>query len=153
MDMKVICYSEEETIALGESLGRSLKKNSIVSLFGDLGAGKTTFVKGVVSGATGLEGAAVNSPTFVYLNIYEGSIQKDSIPVYHFDLYRLSGEEEFLSMGFDEYLFGDGIACIEWSERIAALLPDECIVVEIRPISPDEREITIQGGKDGQLSI
>jgi len=85
---------------------------------------------------------SVNSPTFVYLNIYEGSKS-----IYHFDLYRLHGVDEFLSMGFDEYLFAGGICCIEWSERIEVLLPPDCICVRISHEAEECRRIAINFGK------
>lgn len=129
--------SEEETTNAGYALGKLLKGNSIVSLFGDLGAGKTAFIKGIVAATEGAP-QEVTSPTFVYLNIYEGRPT-----VYHFDLYRLNSAQEFLAMGFDEFLFADGICCIEWSERIAQLLPKECIRVVIEHLEEGKREITI----------
>ncbi len=115
----------EETLRIGKAFGASLKPDSIVCLFGELGAGKTTFIRGIAEGI-GIDPSQVSSPTFVYLNIYEGQT-----PLYHFDLYRLSGVEPFLSMGFDEILFSPGIKCIEWSERIAQVLPKEAIKVSI----------------------
>lgn len=130
--------SEAETIELGYRFGQSLPANSIVCFFGDLASGKTTFIKGLAA-AQG-EGAAVHvsSPTFVYLNIYEGQQT-----VYHFDLYRLKDANAFLSMGFDEMLFAGGICCIEWSERIASLLPPQCIHVQMAHVSENVRQITI----------
>lgn len=106
-----------------KSFGSKLKPNDVLCFFGDLGSGKTTFIKGLVEGATGLSAHAVSSPTFTYLNIYTGTQQV----VYHFDLYRLRDVDEFLSMGFDEYMTASGICCIEWSERIVDLLPPQLI--------------------------
>ena len=85
--------SAEETIALGKQLSKQLKDNSVVCFFGDLAAGKTTFIKGLASGVTDCELEEINSPTFVYLNIYEGRRK-----VFHFDLYRLNGPGDFLDM-------------------------------------------------------
>jgi len=133
----MITHSEEETLAFGEKFGKTLVPNNIVCFFGNLGAGKTTFIKGIVA-AQGIS-HHVNSPTFVYLNQYEGKI-----PVYHFDLYRLKNADEFLSMGFDELLFAGGIACLEWSERIAELLPKDCIKIEIEHLNQNSRKITIK---------
>lgn len=131
--------SDAETIAIGVEIGKTLLPNSVISLSGDLGAGKTTFVKGVVSGACGVAVEQVNSPTFVYLNLYTGNQQT----VYHFDLYRLKDSDEFLSMGFDEYLFAGGICCVEWSERIASLLPRSCINITLLHRGEKERVITL----------
>ncbi|MCH9611231.1 MAG: tRNA threonylcarbamoyladenosine biosynthesis protein TsaE [Chlamydiales bacterium] len=113
--------SPEATHQIGVEVGQKLKRGAILALHGDLGAGKTTFVEGVVEGVLGKK-IAIDSPTFTYLNIYEGK-------VFHFDLYRLKNGEQFLEMGFEEFLF-EGVACIEWSERIEALLPEETIHIE-----------------------
>ena len=123
---------------MGTELGRTLPSGSVVCFFGDLAAGKTTFIKGLVSGAAQLDPDQVNSPTFVYLNIYEGTC-----PVYHFDLYRLEGQTAFLGMGFDEYLGAPGICCIEWSEKIQDLLPSHYIRVKMSHLGENKREITI----------
>jgi tRNA threonylcarbamoyladenosine biosynthesis protein TsaE len=110
-----------------------------VCLFGELAAGKTTFIKGLVYGAAQVDPSIVQSPTFTYLHIYEG--QKK---VYHFDLYRLRDIDEFLSMGFDEYFDAEGICCIEWSERIAAYLPANSLSVILQHVQEDQRLITIR---------
>lgn len=151
-----ISHSAEETIALGLALGKRLPRNSVVCFHGDLGAGKTTFIKGVVAGVTGDSRELVNSPTFVYLNIYEGKaiglISADSPAaikpivgknVYHFDLYRLRDAEDFLSMGFEEMFSLGGVCCIEWSERIAPLLPLDRIDVVMTHEGENRRKIAI----------
>lgn len=130
-------YSAEETTSLGFSIGNQLPINSVVCFFGDLGAGKTTFIKGVVAGATGAQ-EEVSSPTFVYMNIHSGAKT-----VYHFDLYRLRDSDEFLSMGFDEYFSAGGICCLEWSERIMDILPNDCIKVHLHHLGEGHREISI----------
>jgi tRNA threonylcarbamoyladenosine biosynthesis protein TsaE len=136
--MLVYSQSTDETINAGYHLGKNLPKNSIVCFFGDLGAGKTTFIRGLTTGADPTRIPQVSSPTFVYLNIYKGII-----PIYHFDLYRLQDVDEFLSMGFYEYFSAGGICCIEWSERIYDLLPPQCIQVTLKHISENVRQITI----------
>jgi tRNA threonylcarbamoyladenosine biosynthesis protein TsaE len=138
-----VTSSAEETSRVGFDLGKSLSPNTILCLRGELGAGKTTFVKGLVRGVTGLDEDSVNSPTFVYLNIYEGALS-----VYHFDLYRLQDEEEFLLMGFDEVLSSGGISCIEWSERLEEYLPAERLVVDLEHVDPTTRKITITEVKE-----
>lgn len=125
-------------MAIGYQLGQRLPKQAVVCFFGDLAAGKTTFIKGLVAGANHIEPSHVQSPTFTYLHIYRGQQT-----VYHFDLYRLRDTDEFLSMGFDEYLEGDGICCIEWSERIASCLPPDYIHVCLEHGGGDRRIITI----------
>jgi tRNA threonylcarbamoyladenosine biosynthesis protein TsaE len=139
-----ITYSEAETIALGHQLGLELPANSIICLFGDLGAGKTTFVKGIASAfSDNIDSEIATSPTFVHLNIYPGKKT-----VYHFDLYRLKSANSFFDMGFDEVLYSGGISCIEWSERIEAFLPSHCIKVHMSHRSDNEREINIKVAHD-----
>lgn len=116
-----------------------MEAGAVICLFGDLGAGKTTLIKGIVSALTQTVPEEVCSPTFAYLNIYEGKC-----PVYHFDLYRLEDEEAFLSLGFEEFLFSNGVCCIEWSERIAALLPPRTIRVTLTHVAEERREITYE---------
>lgn len=125
-------------MAYAKQLGQKLPSNSIVCLFGDLGAGKTTFVKGLAEGV-GFNAEQVCSPTFVFLNIYPGNKL-----IYHFDLYRLSDADEFLSMGYDEFLAGGEICCIEWSERIQTILPPSSLCVEMQVLGENAREITIK---------
>jgi tRNA threonylcarbamoyladenosine biosynthesis protein TsaE len=136
--------SADETIKLGVDLGLKAKPNTVFCLFGDLGAGKTTLIKGIVEGVTGISHAEVNSPTFLYLNQYIPKEQKKSV-VYHFDLYRLKGCQEFLSMGFEEYLFAGGVACIEWSERIEEILPTSTIQIHLVAEDLEKRKISILG--------
>src|SRR5262245_49283906 len=93
-----VTHSAEETFSFGYALGQTLPSHSVICLYGELAAGKTTLIKGIAAGAAGIDPAHVQSPTFTYLNIYEGR-QK----IYHFDLYRLKDVDEFLSMGFVEF--------------------------------------------------
>lgn len=138
---RILTHSADETRALGFHLGKLLPKDSVVCFFGDLGAGKTTLIKGLVEAAAGIPAEQVNSPTFTYLNIYPGPK-----PVYHFDLYRLAGAEDFLHMGFDEYFTAGGICCLEWSERIPQLLPKTALRVTIQSISIEKRQIDLLSG-------
>lgn len=132
----ITTQSAEETEHQGFLLGQQVGMGSVVALFGDLGAGKTTFVKGFVQGASSHKPTDVTSPTFTYLHIYP--------PVYHFDLYRLRSENDFLAMGFDEHLSSDHICCIEWSEKIASLLPSRTIRVHLTHAGDDKRHIHIE---------
>ena len=138
--VQYLSHSAEETMALGYQLGTKLKIHDTICFMGELAAGKTTFIKGLVAGFAEYPQERVNSPTFVYLNIYKGTQT-----VYHFDLYRLKDMNEFLSMGFDEFMHADGICCIEWSERIAPLLPEHCLIVSMSHGENNTRVITIDG--------
>lgn len=102
-------------VDLGREVGKALPPNSILALHGDLGAGKTTFSGGVAEGL-GIQDP-IQSPTFVFMNQYEGRLS-----LFHFDLYRMSGVDDFLGLGFDEFLSGGGVSLIEWPERIIPLL-------------------------------
>lgn len=140
----LISHSPEETFEFARKWGETLPEGAVLCFFGDLAAGKTTFIKGVVLGASDYPAEWVSSPTFVYLNIYEGRRV-----IYHFDLYRLTGEEQFLSMGFDQYLHSSGITCLEWSEKIASIIPANAYRITLTPLSETERKIEIAGGLDG----
>lgn len=129
--------SAEETIARGVEIGKNLQPGSVLCLVGDLGAGKTTFVKGVAK-SLGISEREVSSPTFSYLNIYKGKI-----PIYHFDLYRLRSAEEFCALGFDEYLRGDGISCIEWAEKIAHLVPPGTLTIKFSHEDENRRSLWV----------
>lgn len=136
--MTFICKSESDTKELGQRLARTAKAGSVISLRGSLGAGKTVFAKGFAE-ELGITEAIV-SPTFTLVQEYEGRMK-----MYHLDLYRLSGEDEFESMGGEDFLYSDGVTLIEWSEKIDSMLPDDTIHVEIG-IQPDlTRKIEITG--------
>lgn len=135
--------SAAETFELGRCLGDRLVAPAVVCLFGELAAGKTTFIKGLVHGAAQVNPSEIQSPTFTYLHIYEGKKT-----VYHFDLYRLRDIDEFLSMGFDEYFEMEGICCVEWSERIASYLPLESLHVVLTHKRENERLITMIDQKE-----
>lgn len=134
---KYTTFSAEETHSLGKALGQSLSVGSIIAFFGDLGAGKTTFIRGLVEGIGSIDMRDVCSPTFTLLNIYNGNKT-----VFHFDLFRLPREEEFLAAGFDEYFEkADGICCIEWAEKIASLLPARTFKIHFSYLGEKTRQI------------
>ena len=112
-----ISHSPAETIALARTLAATLRRGAVLALSGDLGAGKTHFVKGLAAGLG--TAASVTSPTFTLLHEYPGG----RLPLYHFDFYRLDAADEALRIGLDEYLDGDGACVIEWAEKFPALLP------------------------------
>jgi tRNA threonylcarbamoyladenosine biosynthesis protein TsaE len=134
-------HSAEETHQLGETFGQMLSANAIVAFFGDLGAGKTTFVRGLVEGIGGVDLTQVCSPTFTFLNIYTGNK-----PLYHFDLYRLPRQEEFFAAGFEEYFHAGGICCLEWAEKIESLLPPNSYHVLFSYLNEGCRRIEIKRG-------
>jgi len=134
---KFISKSPEETIDFGEHLARSLKEGDIVCFFGDLGSGKTTFIKGIAKGLK-IGPSKVNSPTFVLMNVYQGRL-----PLFHFDLYRLGDIEGISSIGTDEFLYGDGISVVEWADRLGPLMPDEYLRVDLNHKKADERVIQL----------
>lgn len=131
---------ETETEQAGEELARRLRAGDVVAYLGDLGAGKTAFTRGLARGL-GFQGR-VTSPTFTIVNEYEGRI-----PLFHFDMYRLGGEEELFDIGWEDYLSRGGICAVEWSERIAGALPRPAVTVTIsrHPEHEDWRVITIEG--------
>ena len=136
--MTVTTRSEEETEALGERLAKCLRAGAVVALYGDLGAGKTAFVRGM---ARGLEiEETVSSPTFTIVNEYPGDPA-----LFHFDMYRLKNAEELYGIGWEDYLDRNGICVTEWSERIEEALPADAVRVRIRRLSDSERSVSIEG--------
>lgn len=111
--------SPEETEEVGREIARLLPEGALCAFYGDLGAGKTTLIKGVVSELTGIDPSEISSPTFTYMTPYEG---KGGV-VYHFDLYRMADLREFCRLGLDDYFDGKAICCIEWADRLGEALP------------------------------
>ncbi len=136
--MRHISSSPQETSDLGFRIGKACKAGSVVSLRGSLGAGKTVLAKGIAR-ALGITEAIV-SPTFTLIQEYEGTLD-----LYHMDLYRISGSDEFEMIGGEEMLYGNGVTLIEWSEKIQDMLPDWTIFVDICIMEDNTREITIEG--------
>lgn len=132
-------FSVDETLALGERFAQDLIAGDVVLLSGDLGAGKTHFVKGVARGF-GVDESHVNSPTFTLIHEYKTG----RLPVYHIDAYRLKSEQEAVEIGIEEYLFGDGICLVEWPERIEGLLPDDCLEVRIEALGTESRRFSFR---------
>lgn len=129
---------ERETIEVGESLGRVLREGDVVCLYGDLGTGKTTLVKGIAR-ALGIEEREITSASFLIISEHHGERS-----LYHIDLYRV-GEEESMDLGLEDYLDGDGIAVVEWAERLRGW--DCTFTVRLRFLDGTKREITILGGE------
>lgn len=122
----IITESPDETQALGEKLGKTLKQGDVIALIGDLGTGKTCLTQGIARAVGIAPNEIVSSPSYILINEYNGTI-----PIYHIDLYRLENSEEIAELGLSEYVEGDGICIIEWAERMADVLPDTCIKIHI----------------------
>ena len=137
--MEYITNSPRETEELGQALAQKLKSGDFVAMYGDLGAGNTAFVRGVASVLC--PGIRVQSPTYTIVNAYRGNI-----PLYHFDMYRIDGEEALYSCGFFDYLDAGGICIAEWCENITDFIPDGAVKVSISKLSdsPDARRISIE---------
>ena len=129
--------SEEETIELGRRIAGELPKRAVVLLIGNLGAGKTTLAKGIISGLGAAEPDEVTSPTFTLIHEYGGG------RVYHVDLYRLDTAQQVATLGLDEIVNGEGIVLIEWGERFPDLFPPERIEIRLDPTSDSVRQVTI----------
>lgn len=134
--VSVTSHSVEETIRLGERLGRLLEPGSFIALTGELGAGKTQFVRGVASGLGIDSSVPITSPTFTLLNEYQGRIR-----LYHFDLYRLGGVDDAAELGFDEYFHGDEVCLVEWAERLGSDILTERLDIIFDYLSDTERRI------------
>ena len=133
-----ISNSPAETEAIGDRLAADIDAGSVLALKGDLGSGKTLFVKGLVAGLG--SSADVTSPTFTILHEYRGG----RVTVYHFDFFRLEDRQSVARLGLDDYFFGDGVSVIEWADRFPEFIPEQArwILFEIK--SENQRAITLQ---------
>jgi tRNA threonylcarbamoyladenosine biosynthesis protein TsaE len=148
--------SEDETIALGEKLAAELPASAVVLLIGQLGAGKTTFTKGIVKGLGAAQPDDVSSPTFTLIHEYrpladargsEGSFLShdcEGVVVYHIDLYRLDTAAQVATLGLDEIFDRRAVVLIEWGERFPELMPQERIEIRLRATGESSREIAVQ---------
>ena len=132
-----VTHSEEETIELGRRIARDLPRRAAVLLIGDLGAGKTTLAKGIISGLGAALPEDVSSPTFTLIHEYGHG------RVYHVDLYRLDKPSEVASLGLEEIFERDAVALIEWGERFPALMPSERLEMRLRATGSEDRQIEI----------
>jgi len=138
--MEYLSHNTEETEALGEALAARLHPGDVVAYRGGLGAGKTAFTRGLARGL-GCAGQ-VSSPTFTLVNEYPGRL-----PLFHFDLYRLSGEDELFELGWEDYLDRGGVCAVEWSEQAPGALPEGTIRVTLERCEDREdwRRISVEG--------
>ena len=134
--MTILTKGENETEAAGERFAAGLPDGTVVALYGDLGAGKTAFVRGMARGM-GIN-ARVSSPTFTIVNEYLGQRE-----LYHFDMYRLGSSDELFDIGWEDYLNRGGVCAVEWSENVSDAFEGDEITVRIEKLSADERRIVI----------
>lgn len=130
-------HSAQATQQFGRQLGALLPEGALVLLRGELGAGKTCLATGIARGLGVDEGTPVTSPTYTLMNSYVGHL-----PLYHFDLYRLSGGDELIDLGFEEYFHGDGVALVEWPERCPDFAAD-ALQIDLVYVDESTREISI----------
>ncbi len=139
--MQITTHSADETQALGQKLASRLAPGDVIAYFGDLGAGKTAFTRGLAQGL-GIT-APVTSPTYTIVNEYLSG----RIPLFHFDMYRLSSSDELFDIGWEDYLSRGGVCAVEWSENVEDALQDAIrVTIEKDADEPDTRHITITGG-------
>ena len=133
-------YTPQETEIIGKVVGMHLKPGDVVSLFGELGAGKTCFTRGIACGLGIGNEVPIVSPSFTLINEYPGKI-----PLYHFDLYRLDHIERIFDLGYQEYFYGNGVTVIEWGEKIVDFLPEEYLRVHFSIPTDKMRGIKVEG--------
>ena len=138
--MEFITNSEGETEALGVRLAEALAPGAVIAFTGDLGAGKTAFTRGLARGLGIADRVA--SPTFTIVNEYEGG----RLPLFHFDMYRLSSSDELFDVGWEDYLARGGVCAVEWSENVSDALEGDVIVLEIRRGESDGQRVIEIGG-------
>lgn len=140
MILKLTSDTRERTLEVGQLIGTTLEKGDIVALIGELGSGKTCLTQGIAEGLGVAKNVPVVSPTFTLINEYPGKY-----PLYHLDVYRLSGPRDLEDMGYEDYFFGGGIIVIEWAEKIRDLLPEKTLFVHMRYIDENTRELLLEG--------
>jgi tRNA threonylcarbamoyladenosine biosynthesis protein TsaE len=132
--------STSETVRIGKSMGSLLRPGDVVALVGELGTGKTQFIKGLAEGVGVGKPTYISSPSFTLINEYPGKV-----PFYHIDLFRLESEKEAEELGLEEYFQGEGITAIEWADKIPSLLPEENLWIHIHYTGENTRSLEIIG--------
>lgn len=135
----MITLKAEETVRLGCELAKKLQKGDVIALYGELGSGKTTFVKGIGVGLGVRDARHINSPTFVLIKEYNGRV-----PLYHMDMYRLDNLRDIEDIAIEEYIYGEGVTIIEWAEKMETVLPKKVISVKFTIKGENKREIKIE---------
>ncbi|MEE8449936.1 MAG: tRNA (adenosine(37)-N6)-threonylcarbamoyltransferase complex ATPase subunit type 1 TsaE [Thermodesulfobacteriota bacterium] len=149
MRKEVITNSLEQTIELGQSLGKTCQGGEVIALAGELGAGKTYFVKGLASGLDVEELEEVVSPSFIILREHKGRV-----PLYHIDFYRLESNVQVVDIGLEEFFYGPGVCAVEWAEKFSSLLPDDRLDVKINILGEQTRkfELYLRGKRFDNLA-
>lgn len=145
MDFLFHTSTSEETIDLGRKIGSLLKAGDVIAMTGTLAAGKTTITKGIAE-SLGVSDN-ITSPTFCLISEYDGS----KMPLYHMDVYRLEGTEDFVNLGVEDMLYGNGVCIIEWSEKVQSELPKKTIFMKITPSEDGRRTIEIKNWNNGNI--
>ena len=145
MDFLFHTSTSEETIDLGRKIGSLLKAGDVIAMTGSLAAGKTTITKGIAE-SLGVSDN-ITSPTFCLISEYDGS----KMPLYHMDVYRLEGAEDFVNLGVEDMLYGNGVCIIEWSEKVQSELPKKTIFMKITPSEDGTRTIEIKNWNNGNI--
>lgn len=135
--LEIISDTPHETERIGSLAGEMLKNGDVVALSGELGTGKTTLIKGIAQ-AMGFDSGEVASPSFTFINEYDGPLS-----LFHIDLYRLENEKELYEIGFEEYMKGDGVVVIEWADKVPHAVPKESLWITLRYLDAERREIIV----------
>jgi tRNA threonylcarbamoyladenosine biosynthesis protein TsaE len=148
VNLTLISRSPQQTIQYGRAFAGVLEPGSVIGLVGELGSGKTCFIKGLASALAGISEHDVTSPTFTFMQEFPGQV-----PLYHFDLYRIAGSADLYDLGFEECLYGGGVTVIEWADRAAGTLPGERMIITMECIAEDERRLifTAYGAQHAEL--
>ncbi len=139
--------SLEETLHIGKIIGEHVLPGTVIALIGDLGTGKTSLTQGIASGLDVPGDYYVTSPTFTLVNEYPGRL-----PLYHVDLYRLSGPTDLEDLGYEEYAYGEGLMVVEWAEKIMDRLPKKTIFIHMDRISEESRSLVVYSADDAEIS-
>ncbi len=146
--MQIISQSVSNTIKIGRVIAKNLKPADIICLFGELGSGKTVLTKGIATGLK-IPQDKVISPSFVLIRIHNDG----RLPLYHFDLYRLEKPQDILALGYEEYLFGEGVTVVEWADRLKRIMPSEFLKINLSLLADSRRLIKFSsyGGRYKEL--
>ncbi len=141
--MELISDSLLMTVRFGKLVGSLCEPGDLICLGGELGAGKTTLTQSIAEGAGIDEKEYVSSPTYAIFHEYQGTI-----PFYHMDFYRLGSSEDVLDLGLDEYIYGQGIAVIEWYEKAIEILPSDYLLIRLDLVDEDSRKLSLQSSSE-----